>query len=239
MNTLDFPTDRGTKRISRLDAAKSTFMQFVEGRSDDLIGLVVFARYPELACPPILDHHSLIESVADVQVASFDNDGTNIGDAIAVGLDALLVAPPKKKVLVLLTDGHNEPTGPRPLDPLEAAELASRFEVTLHTIAVGHVGGPPPGFDPQRERAPHEDVEGPNVALLEKMAQLTGGRSFIATDTDALSEVFQTIDTLEKSPVRGQKLTRYDELYAAYAGLALTLLLAERFLRHGKLGRLP
>ena len=69
MNTVDFPTDRGTKKISRLDAAKSTFTQFVEGRSDDLIGLVVFANYPELACPPILDHAFLLETVANVRVA--------------------------------------------------------------------------------------------------------------------------------------------------------------------------
>ena len=100
MNTLDFPTEHGTKKISRLDAAKSTFTQFVEGRSDDLIGLVVFANYPELACPPILDHQFLLDTVANVRVARFEDDGTNMGDAIAVGLDALLVAPPKKKVLV-------------------------------------------------------------------------------------------------------------------------------------------
>ena len=56
MNAVDFPTDLGTRLISRLEAAKTTFIRFVEGRSDDLIGLVVFANYPELACPPILDH---------------------------------------------------------------------------------------------------------------------------------------------------------------------------------------
>ena len=74
------------------------------------------------------------------------------------------------------------------------------------------------------------------MPLLEKLAQLTGGRSFVATDADALGEVFRTIDALEKSPVRGQILTRYDEHYAVYAGLALTLLLVERFLASGKVG---
>jgi Ca-activated chloride channel family protein len=239
MNTVDFPMDHGTKRISRLDAAKSTFAQFVEGRSGDLIGLVVFANYPELACPPILDHLFLLDTVASVRVARFEDDGTNIGDAIAVGLDALRIAPPKKKVLVLLTDGHNEPAGPRPLDPVDAAILAKRLGMTLHTIAVGRVGGPPPGFDPHRQRTAEEQVEGPNVALLEKLAQLSGGRSFVATDADALGEVFRTIDALEKSRIRGHIPARYDEQYAAYAGLALALLIAERFLRHGKLGRLP
>ena len=239
MKAVDFQTDRGTRTISRLEAAKSTFTQFVEGRSDDLIGLVVFANYPELACPPILDHLFLIESVANVRPARPGDDGTNIGDAIAVCLDALLVAPPKKKVLVLLTDGRNEPAGPHPLDPVEAAVLARDLGVTLHTIAIGRVGGPPRGIDPQQERPAQGEVEGPNVPLLEKLAQLTRGRCFIATDGDALREIFQTIDGLEKSPVRGQILTRYDEHYAIYAGFALTLLLVERFLRQGKLQRLP
>ena len=69
MNAVDFPTDRGTRLISRLEAAKTTFIRFVEGRSDDLIGLVVFANYPELACPPILDHAFLLETIAAVRSA--------------------------------------------------------------------------------------------------------------------------------------------------------------------------
>ncbi len=239
MNAEDFPTDRGTRMISRLDAAKSTVKHFVQGRPDDLIGLVVFARYPELACTPVLDHNFLIESVESVHRALPGDDGTNIGAAIAIGLDAVLVAPPKKKVLVLLTDGHNDPADPRALDPEEAAALARDLGVTLHTIAIGRVGGPPRGLNPQQNRPAGSEVEGPNLPLLEKLATLTGGRSFAATDADALKEVFETIDALEKSPVRGQILTRYDEHYAVWAGLALSLVIVERFLRQGKLRRLP
>ena len=98
MKTLDFPIDRrGTHRISRLEAAKKTFREFIDGRPDDLIGMVAFANYPDLACPPILDHSFLSESVESVQPALAGDDGTNIGDAIAVGLDALLVAPRKRR----------------------------------------------------------------------------------------------------------------------------------------------
>ena len=239
MKTVDFPTNRGSRRIPRLEAAKQTFRDFVASRVDDLIGMVVFANYPDLACPPIIDHSFLSESVEAVQPAQAGDDGTNIGDAIAVGLDALLVAPPSKKVLILLTDGHNEPAGPKPLDPIDAAVLARDLGVTLHTIAIGRVGGPPPGIDPNHPRPAQGEPEGPNLPLLEKLAELTGGRSFVATDTDALAEVFRTIDALEKSPVRGQILTRYDEHYGLYAGLALSLILLERFLRLGKLARLP
>ena len=77
------------------------------------------------------------------------------------------------------------------------------------------------------------------MPLLERLAQLTGGRSFVATDADALDNVFRTIDSLEKSPVRGQILTRYDEHYAPWAAAALSLLVLDRLLSMGRLRRLP
>jgi len=237
MNAVDFPTDHGTRLISRLEAAKTTFTRFVEGRFDDLIGLVVFANLPDLACPPILDHAFLIDTVRAVRPARRGDDGTNIGDAIALGIDTLLVAAPKKKVLVLLTDGNNEPAVPRPLDPEEAALLARKLGVTLHTIAIGRSGRVARGVDPQLPRP--AEVEGPNLPLLERLAELAGGRSFAATDADALDEVFHTIDALEKSPVRGRPPTRYDEHYPWAASTCLALLLLERFLSHGRLRRLP
>lgn len=239
MNAVDFPTDRGTRLISRLEGAKKTFTDFVAGRSDDLIGLVVFANYPELACPPILDHAFLLETTDAVRSARPGDDGTNIGDAMAVGLDALLAAPPKKKVLVLLTDGNNEPAVPQPLDPEQAAILARDFGVTIHTIAIGRIGRGTQGLDPGMKLPVTADVEGPNLALMERLARLTGGRSFAATDADALTEVFRTIDALEKSPVKGQILTRYNEHFAPWAGLALCLLVLDRLLSLGRLRRLP
>jgi Ca-activated chloride channel family protein len=181
----------------------------------------------------------MIDTVRAVHIARPLEDGTNIGDAIAWGLDALLVASPKKKVLVLLTDGNNDPTGPHPLDPEEGAGLARKLGVTLHTIAIGRTGHGTQGIDPGLQNVVLPDADGPNLALLERLAQLTGGRAFAATDGDALAKVFQTIDALEKSPVRGQILTRYDEHYAPWAGLALGLLVLDRVLALGRLRRLP
>jgi Ca-activated chloride channel homolog len=239
MKAVDFPIEHGTRLISRLEAARSTLIRFVEGRTDDLIGLVVFANLPELACPPTLDHDFMIASVKAVRPARPLEDGTNIGDAIAWGLDALLVAPPKKKVLVLLTDGNNDPATQHPLDPEEAANIARGLGITLHTIAIGRTGRGTQGIDPGLKNVVIPDVEGPNLALLERLAQLTGGRAFAATDADALDKVFQTIDALEKTPVRGQILTRYDEHYAPWAELALGLLVLDRLLALGRLRRLP
>jgi Ca-activated chloride channel family protein len=250
MNTRDFPaepSEPGPKKpespIARLDAAKTTFVRFVEGRPDDLIGLVVFANDPDLACPPTLDHPFLVEQARAVQTAPPDDDGTNIGDAIAWALDALRKAPPKKKVLVLLTDGRNSParTADRPpLEPEAAAGLARALGVTLHTIAVGKAGGvvhtPEPVTKLQRTAG---EVEGPDLALLERLATIGGGRSFAATDAAALRGVFATIDTLEKSPVRGEIRTRYREEFAPWVGLAVACLVLDGLLGAGRLRRLP
>jgi Ca-activated chloride channel family protein len=239
MNAVDFPTDHGTRRIARLQAAKATFSRFVEGRSDDLIGLVVFANYQDLICPPDLDHAWLLEQVAGVRSAKPGEDGTNIGDAIAWGLAALRESAPKKKVLILLTDGNNEPGVPNPLDPAEAAMMARDFGVTVHTIAIGRLDGIPSGVAPDAPVPATADGSGPNFALLDRLADLTGGRSFSATNTDALDKVFEQIDALEKSPVRGQILTRYEEHFGLCAGFALALLVLDRMLSMGRLRRLP
>jgi Ca-activated chloride channel family protein len=239
MNTVDFPADRGARLMSRLEAARATFAHFVQGRADDLIGLVAFANYPDLACPPTADHTLLIDLVVALRPARPGDDGTNIGDAMALSLDALLVAPPKKKVLVLMTDGNNEPAVPDPLDPEQAAILARDLGVTVHTIAIGHRGGVVQGLDPDTRLPVMAEVSGPNLPLLERLAEVTGGRSFVAADADTLTKVFEAINNLERSPIRGQILTRYDEHYASWAGLALALLVLDRLLSLGRLRRLP
>jgi Ca-activated chloride channel family protein len=239
MKARDFPADRGTRRISRLEAARTTFTRFVEGRPDDVIGLVVFANYPDLACPPTLDHRTLVETVAAIGPALPGDDGTNIGDAIARALGALRDTTPSKKVLVLLTDGNNDPAVPRPLDPEQAATLARDLGVTLHTIAIGRAGGIVRGTDPATDLPVMAEVEGPNLPLLERLAAITGGRSFVATDADAMEDVFQTIGELEKSPVKGEIRTRYDEKFAPWAALAAALLVIDRLLVAGPLRRLP
>jgi Ca-activated chloride channel family protein len=238
MSTEDFPADRQTRRISRLKAARETFVRFVEGRPDDLIGLVLFANYSDLTCPPTPDHRFLIEHAAAIRVARPGDDGTNIGNAIARALGALRKTTPTKKVLVLLTDGNNEPAGPS-LDPEQMAFLARDLGVTLHTIAIGRPGGIVHETDRDRNLPVVTEVEGPNIPLLERLAAVTGGRCFVATDADALEEVFQTINTLEKSQVKAQIRTRYNELFVPWAAMALLFLVADRLLVTSLFRRLP
>ncbi len=233
MNAVDFAS--GGSTISRLEAAKQTFTRFIAGRPDDLLGLVVFANYPDLASPPTLDHAFLTEVTRALRSARADDDGTNLGDAIAWALDALRQAPPRKKVLILLTDGRNSPAGHDrpPLDPEEAATIARAMGVTLHTIALGRAE------ETSRDAAPEAEDSGPDLALLRRLAGLGGGHAFVASDSRSLAMVFDRIDQLEKSPVRGIVHTRYRETYLPWVGVALGLVIVDRVLVAGRLRRLP
>jgi Ca-activated chloride channel family protein len=225
--------------ITRLDAARQTFAQFVQGRPDDLIGMITFANYADLSCPPTLDHRFVLESVQTLKSARPGDDGTNLGEAIAVALKALRPTTPKKKVLILLTDGRNRPAVPDPIDPKEMARLARALGVTLHTIAIGRGGG----LDRPVESVtglplPAEDTS-PDFALIQDLADLGGGRLFAADDARSLVQVFQAIDRLETSPVTGTIRTRYREEFPPWVVGALVLLVLDRLLSSGRLRRLP
>lgn len=241
MKTVDFPADRGTRTISRLDAARETLERFIEGRPDDLIGLIAFANLPDLVWPPDVNHPMVAAHARAIRPARPDDDGTNIGYAIALSVETLVESSPRRKVLVLLTDGHDQPAVPTPLaiDPEQAAILARDWGVTLHTIAIGRPGGIVRGVDRQTQQPAMAEVTGPNIPLLETLARTTGGISRIATDADALARIFREIDRLEKSEVRGQILTRYDEHYAVWVAMALGVLVLDRLLAQGRLRRLP
>lgn len=237
MNTVDFPTDKGP--VSRLSAAKTTLARFIEGRPDDLLGLVAFANYPDLACPPTLDHAFLLDVVAALRPARPGDDGTNLGDAVVWSLDALRHAPPPRKVLVLLTDGRDDPAVPHPLDPRAAADLARSLGIRLHTIAVGRPGELARDLEPRTRLPIPADAPGPDLHLLRDLAARGGGQAFEAADQAALEHVFATIDALEKSPVQGTIRTRYDERFTPWVGLALVVFIAERTLAAGRLRRIP
>jgi Ca-activated chloride channel family protein len=241
MKAVDFPTAEGP--IARLDAAKATLARFVRVRDDDLVGLVKFANYPDLDASPTLDQAFLIRAIRTIRPAGQVDDGTNLGDAIAVGLGAVRDAPTRRKVMILLTDGRNAPAVPKPVDPVMAAGLARELGVTLHTIAIGRPGAardlPGPRPAAPRDAQSREEDEGPDLALLARLAEVGGGRAFVAADADALDRVFGEIDMLEKSPVAGTVRTLYHERYEPWALAALVLLALDLAWTSGRFRRLP
>ncbi len=230
METADFPAAGQEEPIRRLEAARRTFIDFARGRPDDLVGLVVFANEPDLACAPTLDQRALIEAARAIRPARAGEDGTNIGDALAWGLSAVRATSPRRKVLILLTDGQDRPaiSEARPLAPEEAAKLVAAFDVTLHTIALGQ-----PSKDGQ------EAAEGPDIVRLRGLAELGGGRFFEAGDADALVGVFNALNALERSPIQGSVYVRHREEFAPWLAAAAGLLALERLLGWTRWRRIP
>lgn len=221
MSALDFqPTDR-------LGVAKEVIGSFLDRRESDRFALVVFAGAAVTLCPLTLDHEVARHLLDEVEIGSLP-DGTAIGLGLGTAVARLRHSEADSKVIVLVTDGSNN-TGQ--LDPVNAAEMAAELDITVHTVLVGRGGMVPV---PVEERDPRTgrvrrvvrqmEME-INPELLAELARITGGRSFLARDADALQEVFDAIDALEKTEFTSTKLVRYRERFEPWALAALAVLL--------------
>ncbi|MCB0197377.1 MAG: VWA domain-containing protein [Anaerolineae bacterium] len=233
MASLDFEPQ------NRLEAAKQVISDFVQERPYDQIGLVVFANSAFNQSPPTVDHNVLRRLLDRVQLATDlqIEDGTAIGMGLANAGSMLKDSQAKSKVAILLTDGVNNAGQ---IDPITAAEAAKTLGIKVYTIGMGRPGQVPvPVTDVfGRERVTYQE-SALDEATLQQIADITGGRYFRAEDTDGLKQIYEEINTLEKSEVEIQNFTRYRELAGLVLAPALLLLLGEMALRHTLLRKLP
>jgi Ca-activated chloride channel homolog len=223
----DFTVDGST--VNRLTVAKKVTRDFIRQRTNDRLGLVAFAGRPYVPGTLTLDHEWLLSTLSEQVKIGRVEDGTAIGSAIGAAAKRLDSREAKSKVMLLLTDGSNNSGN---LTPLDAATLAKALGVKIYTIAVGTEGF---------HRIPIPDRLGrmlPGVrqefdlGLLKKIADLTGGMFFRAQDTNSLQRIFSTIDQMEKTEVKKQKLTHRQELFHYLLTAALIVALIGLVLRH-------
>jgi Ca-activated chloride channel family protein len=237
--------DLGSQEISRLDATKHAVKLFVaggdhglKGRPADKVGVITFARDPDVVCPLTLDHKAVLDAVDRIQLAP--PVGTNIGDGLAWALDRLRDDPTKEKVIILLSDGsHNVKEG---LPPLEAAQLAADLKVKVYTIgAVGNRAGKPKSLADVLREAQGQNFVGDSVdeKTLDLIAVRTGGKYFRATDTDGLTEIYQEIDRLETTRMEKSQRVSHREWFLAFLLPGIALLAAEQALAATRLMRTP
>lgn len=222
MQAMDFQIEG--QRVDRLTAIKNVAGKFVsggdqlDGRYNDLIGLITFAGFADGQTPPTLDHNFLIAQLNNTQIVDTRNeDGTAIGDAISLAveklnaLDQRQAEKVKSKVIILLTDGENNAGS---LDPINAAELAQTMDIKIYTIGVGTRGeAPVPVTDPFSGRRVLRMVPVQiDEQTLTKVAQLTGGKYFRATDTNSLEAIYAEIDAMEKTEIEAKNYVDYREL---------------------------
>ncbi len=225
MQALDFTLNG--QRVDRLTAIKDVASKFVlggdglDGRPNDLVGLVTFATFADSLSPLTLDHDHLIQTLERSQIAVDASDGgTAIGDAVALGVERLRDvmegarredgrSAVRSAVLILLTDGEDNASE---LQPQAAAELAKALGIKLYTIGVGTHGTAPFPVQflgrTQIQQVPVTIDE----ELLKQMASETGGKYFRATDTASLAAIYSEIDALEKTHTEQQRTLHYKDL---------------------------
>ncbi len=210
---------------NRIEAAKMVAKEFIKGRKNDRIGLVVFAGESFTQCPLTLDYGVLYTILDHLKVASKDWDGTAIGMGLATAINRLKDSKAKSKVIILLTDGRNNRGQ---IDPITAARMAKAFGIRVYTIGTGTRGTAMyPVQDPlwgTRYVPMRVDID---EDLLRQIARITGGKYFRATSTEKLREIYKEISKMEKTKIEVKEYTRYEEFFVYFLALALVLLLAE------------
>jgi Ca-activated chloride channel family protein len=230
--------------VSRLDAVKQVFRDFVlggalgGGRPDDLIGLVSFARYADGLCPLTLDHGNLVAILDQIGiVAEPGEDGTAIGEGLALAVERLRRYPAKSRVAILLTDGSSNAGD---IGPLQAADLAAQHGIKVYAIGAGTTGFAPV---PVRTRGGRTVLQRAFVETdektLEAIATRTGGRYFHAANAEGLAEIVSEIDRLERSDITEVRYLQFEYHFAAFVGLGLGLIALATLLSSTLLRRLP
>lgn len=205
----------GGRVVTRTTAAKAVIADFLERRSGDRVGLIVFGRRAYALTPLTRDLDTVREQL-DGTVTGLAGNETAIGDAIGLATKRLQSQPAEQRVLILLTDGLNTAGA---LDPEKAAEMAHDAKVRIHTIAFGGYGAGLSVFGIPIRRASSDlitDEDG-----LKRISARTGGRSFVARDVDQLAGIYSEIDRLEPVKRPGQRLRPRIERYPWPLGLAV------------------
>lgn len=220
MSARDFESARGY--LTRLSGVKQVITEFIKQRELDRLGVVVFGSASLLLAPLTTDHNLLTDMVERIQLG-IAGDGTAIGDGLGLSLKRLREIEGESKAIILITDGVNN-SGQ--VNPLKAAQVAKDLGIKIHTIGIGGekpVTIPIPGsiFSQNSLRRVEFDE-----ATLRKIAEITGGVYFNASNLEGLTRVYQEIDQLEKTSQDQEGSLRVNELFVQYLIPAILLYLA-------------
>ncbi len=238
---MDISGSMGARDIppSRLDVSKEVAEQFVLNRPVDRIGVVIFSGEAFSLVPLTTDKNMLVTEIRALQTARYLADGTVIGEGLATAVDRLSQSQSKSKVIILLTDGKEDPPDTRLIDPLTALEIAKSKGVKVYTIGMGAAPSTIVERTPTKPGQKNAAFDFLDEELLRRIADETGGKYFRARDKAALEGIYNQIDKLEKSKVEIMSYKRYQERFLPFLLAALAFLLLDILLRLTILKRFP
>lgn len=205
---------------NRLEAAKDVARNFIAGRFQDRIGLVVFSGEAYSRSPLTSDYELLGEYIDGISFDLIEKGGTAIGSALAVATNRMRESDSKSKVMILLSDGDNTAGN---IDPVTAAELAGAYNIKIYTIAIGKEGKVPFGKDFfGRTRYVENTLD---ETTLRKIAEIGHGKFYRVSDNQALESVFELIDKYEKAEIKENRFRDTTDFYPIYLKWALVFFL--------------
>lgn len=216
---------------NRLEVAKEVAQEFVQGRMNDKLGYTIFSGEAFTECPLTTSKDVVIDMIKETQVG-FLEQGTAIGVGLATAVNRIKKSDGKSKVIILLSDGENNAGE---IGPITAAEIAKTFDIKVYTIGMGSRGEAmtPTGTDANGNYIFSQGLAEVDEGTMQKIAEITGGKYFAATDKQALKEVYKEIDRLEKNDYEQFDFQPDpEELYLPFALIALLLLMVEQILKY-------
>lgn len=221
---------------NRLEASKKVAVEFIEKRPDDRIGMVVFSGEAFTQVPLTSDHAVTKNLMEDLKSGMLE-DGTAIGNGLALAVKRLLGSKAKSRVVILLTDGINNAGE---IAPLTAAEIAKTFGIRVYTIGVGTYGMAPYPMQTPWGTIQYQQMEVKiDEPLMKKIASMTNGQYFRATNNKNLRDVYNEIDKLEKSKIETTEFRKRKEEFLFFALFGLSFLFLEILLKNTWLRSLP
>jgi len=213
-----------SRRINRFDVVRQVVKEFIQKRKDDRIGMVAFAARAYTVCPLATDYAWINENLDRVRVGMIE-DATAIGSALASSSNRLRTSKTKSKIIILLTDGVNNAGT---ISPQVAAEAARALGIKVYTIGVGSKGLVPYPFKDMYGRIVYQNIPIEiDEEMLKKIANITGGKYYHATDTETLRKIYDDINRLEKTEIEHFGYREYSELFYLFLIPALLILMIE------------
>lgn len=216
---------------NRMEALKQVASNFVEGRPNDRIGIVVYAAESYTKTPVTSDKAIVLEAIKGIKYDNVIQDGTGIGMGLTTAVNRLKDSKAKSKIIILLTDGVNNAGF---IEPETASEIAKEYGIKVYTIGIGTNGMAefPYAYAPNGhflfKMMPVEIDEN----LMKTIAKNTNGKYFRATSNSKLETIYNEINKLETSEIEELKFYDYDEKFRPFVWIAGILLLLEILLRN-------
>ena len=238
---MDVSGSMGSRDIlpSRMDVAKEVAVDFVLSRPVDRIGLVIFSGESFSQVPLTTDRNTLVSQIQSLESRRYLKDGTVIGEGLSTAVDRLSKSTAKSRVIILLTDGKEDPPDTRLIDPLTALEIAKAKGVKVYSIGMGARPSNIVEITNNKPMQKNPAMDFIDEALLQRIAVETGGKYFRAKDKEGLQNIYRQIDQLEKSKIEIRSYKRHLELFLPLTLAALGLLFLEIILRFTILKRFP